>query len=93
MPTIKELLEASKSPLWSGMSSGSCFGVTDSSRLRPAFRPFESEPPLLCEGCKESGEHNCEKNLKVIWGRSDGTGGGKISTFEIPCECASCNNK
>jgi hypothetical protein len=85
------LFDALKFQRMVGGDSGSCFGVTDPSRLRPALHPTESVPPLLCEGCRESGEHNCEKNLKVIWGRSNGTGGGKISTFEIPCECPSCN--
>jgi len=93
MPTIGDLLAISKFNRLAGVDGGSCFGVTDSSRLRPAFRPVESLPLIFCEGCRQPGEHYCEKTLKVKHVTSGDGIVVRVKTIDIPCECPSCNKK
>jgi hypothetical protein len=88
MPTIGELLDALKFQRMVGGDSGSCFGVTDPSRLRPEFQKEEEKPLILCEGCRGEGEHECRRKLKVKHG------GRRLKSrcgFSFPCECPSCN--
>ncbi|OGM97797.1 MAG: hypothetical protein A2735_01410 [Candidatus Yanofskybacteria bacterium RIFCSPHIGHO2_01_FULL_41_21] len=67
MPTIEDLLNILKFKRMIGRDGyeGSCFGVTDASRLRPAFQdPISEKHEHRCISCEDN-EHNCTGIAKV----------------------------
>ena len=89
MPTIDDLLEHARRY---GVDGGSCFGVTDSSRLRPPFRrirPGNVPSPPICDGCEGKKHHDCKKKVKIVWIDSTGVR-MKLKRKEVPCECTKC---
>ncbi|MBX4205558.1 MAG: hypothetical protein KW788_05295 [Candidatus Doudnabacteria bacterium] len=67
---------------------GTCFGVTDPSRLRPLFRqPISSRH--ICASCHQ-GRHECAKTVQLYSFDPQGKPAVK-KTGAIPCECYRCN--
>jgi hypothetical protein len=97
MLTLKSLLYALKFQRLAGRDEGSCFGVTDPSRLR---RPFHRRPihlETLCESCLE-GKHQCSHKVAVIQSKYvvDGRTGERLfrtQLSEVACQCKKCNPK
>lgn len=90
MLTIDEMLEQVRRG-WT--DSGSCFGVSGPSRLRPAFKSHRrrAEPPI-CDGCKGKKKHRCKKKVQTIY--VDTTGERmKVKRSFVKCACQKCNKK
>ena len=89
MPTINELLEQAKR---GQLDTGSCFGVTDQSRLRPAFRRRRIKSPPICDGCEGKKSHHCKKKVRVVWVDSSGQR-MKLKRGFVKCTCSKCKKK
>lgn len=97
MPTVKDILRIMEFNRSYGLpDEGSCFGVTDPSRLRPAFyRKIRTEN--LCASCG-NGEHQCAGKLYVLTIEhvtSPETGEPLLrkSSAEVSCQCETCHKK
>lgn len=91
MPTVRDILNSLKFERIVGRDEGSCFGVTDPSRLRPAF--YNPIVPLLqiCKGCKDKKVHRCKKHFPVQKFKiSKDEGVEATRKVEVMCECPSC---
>jgi hypothetical protein len=96
MPTVRDILAIMNFERWAGRNDGSCFGVTDPSRLRQEFDsgPIEKEP-FRCNSCAD-GKHECSGQVSVFSYKVTGylsTGEEKFefSSREVPCECKTCH--
>lgn len=93
MPTVRDFLDALKFERWAGRDEGSCFGVTDPSRLRPAFQEAHELPPvsLICAGCKSGDPHVCSKHVEGVQ-RIVTDEEADVVIFEpVLCQCEVCN--
>jgi hypothetical protein len=94
MLTLNSILRIMRSERSYGADEGSCFGVTDPSRLRPAFRRRRSRTEPVCASCK-AGKHDCTHSVEVISAMLR-TGQNKEKQFQhkparVPCACRGCN--
>lgn len=91
MPTIDDILNQLKFNRMVGGDEGSCFGVTDPSRLRPEFyRPMEPREHL-CPGCEKDGSHQCTGKVPtILFTIDEKTNAEKLEHGSVPCECKSC---
>src|SRR4051812_47161359 len=88
MPTIDDILNQMKFERLAGGGEGSCFGVTDPSRLRPAFRRHPKKDNGLCEGCDGKKRHHCKGFVLYVSVVTNPKHGRlKIKRLRKPCRC------
>jgi hypothetical protein len=87
MQTIETILKLQRQ---GRQNEGSCFGVTDPSRLRKTIRRKHIPHNGICEGCrKEKKRHSCKKIITVI---NLSLAGNELKSEKgtIECICSKC---
>lgn len=94
MPTVGSILSIMRFQRMIGGDKGSCFGVTDPSRLRPAFQSSSLSASHLCEGCrgKSTDLHQCTKKVKVFNLKTLESGKTSMKSRMVKCECSYCSS-
>jgi hypothetical protein len=89
MPTVEDWLRAHDFERLAGQSQGSCFGVTDASRLRLICPdPIPVNRPTLCPSCADH-QHRCAGKAKVV--RADFEDDWlNVQRIQVDCECPTC---
>lgn len=76
-----------------GGGEGSCFGVTDPSRLRPSLLlPSRKSGPVICRGCQKSSKHKCAIKIFALDIKIERkTGKFTCKRSDVHCECKTCH--
>jgi hypothetical protein len=64
MLTVDQIVRLMKSGR--AFDRGSCFGVTDPSQLRPAFRRGRKPASGVCGGCEGNKRHHCKGFVRTF---------------------------
>ncbi len=100
MPKVRDVLNVMRFNKTYGLENGgSCFGVTDPSRLRPEFvGPLPKTIPV-CPSCK-NGLHECTEKatvysieMKQTTEHGDSRMVPEVTKSEVPCQCRQCNSQ